>query len=142
LQRYVVDASALIEMRRNGQLRYLTRMVHHRQILVPVHVLKRLEKARSWREWLKRNRALVTTSLVGREHEMYAELIVKHGSWSSNPRLQGDDIMGITMACCRSFPLVMRDRNAERVARSLDVDVLGIDEFLREIGGQPREKLI
>jgi len=142
LQRYVVDASAFIEMRRNRQLRHLTRLVRQDLVLIPVYVLKKLEKARSCRDWLRSHGSLVSTGLMGREHEVYYQLIVQHGSWSSNPRLQDDDIMGITIAYCRKFPLVMRDRNAERVARSLGVDVLGIDEFLREIGGQPREKLI
>jgi len=79
---------------------------------------------------------------VGQEHDVYANLIVHHGSWSSNPRLENDDIMAITMAYSRGFPLVMRDRNAERVARALGVKVLSVREFLEELTGMPGERLL
>lgn len=142
MEKYVLDASAFIEIKRSRQLRYLTRPVRRGQVFIPVYVLKKLEKARSCRDWVSRNGARVRTNLVAREHGVYASLIVQHASWDSNPRLQDDDVMAIAMAHCRDLPLVMRDRNAERVARALDVRVLSIREFLEELTGRPGERLI
>ena len=142
LQKYVLDASAFIEIRRSRQLRDLARSVRRGQVFVPVYVLKKLEKARSCRDWVSHNGSRVRTNLVGQEHDVYANLIVQHGSWSSNPRLENDDIMAIAMAYSRALPLVMRDKSAERVARALGVRVLSVREFLEELTGRPGEKLL
>jgi uncharacterized protein YacL len=131
LPRHVLDASVLIDLKKGKHLRRLTGPIADRKVAVPLFVLHRLRRASHWRPWLKANESKVKVRLqTGQEHETFQKLMRRHGLPGSNPRLAADDIMAITIARCRNWPLVMRDAPAERVAQGLGVTVLHMDDFL------------
>lgn len=143
MDRYVLDASILIGLKRAKKLSRLTRPIAQGKIVVPSYVLNSLRKNPRWREWIRRNEARVrATFQTTAEHEMFFRLVVNHGSADSNPHLAADDIQAITIASRRSLPLAIRDRSAEDIARGLGVRVLTLDELLNELAGHPAVKLL
>lgn len=142
MDRHVLDASVLIDLKKAKQLRLLTNPVARGKIAVPSYVLNRLRKSPRWRAWIQRNELRVrATFQTAAEHELFYTLVVKHGSYDSNPRVAADDIQAITIASCRRAPLAMRDRPAEAIARALGVRVLGSEQLLNELAGQPAARL-
>jgi hypothetical protein len=124
-ERTVVDLSILIELRRTRRLRELTPVIRAGRIAVVNYALKKLNKP-SWRKWLDDNRASIEVRLLpGREQARFANLLVKHA-----PLLADDDVMAITIALERRWDLAMRDSNAERAARALGVDCIGLEGLL------------
>jgi predicted nucleic acid-binding protein len=143
LQRFVLDASILIDLKRANKLRRLSRPIAQGRIVVPLYVLKRLRKHPRWREWIRRNeRSVKEGLLLPEEHAVFQELVRKHGLESSSPWLAPDDIMAVTIAACRRFPLAMRDRHAEDVAQARGVRVLKMDQLLNELAGHPPVRLL
>jgi predicted nucleic acid-binding protein len=142
VDKYVLDASVLIDLKRSKQLRRLSKPIASRRIVVPLYVRKKIEQSSAWRGWIKRyGKAITATFQTTAEHRLFAKLIVIHGSEASNPRLADDDIQAVTIACCRGIPLAMRDRHAEDLARQLRVRVLHAQELLDELAGRPAQRL-
>lgn len=143
MDKYVLDASVLIDLKRANKLRRLTRPIDQGKIVVPSYVLNRLRKSVRWRPWIRRKQESVKKRIqLPAEQGLFAELQRKHGSGSSSPWLADDDIMAITIAACRRFPLAMRDPHAEDVAQALGVRVLNMDQLLNELAGLPAERLL
>lgn len=73
----------------------------------------------------------------GHEQKVFAELVRDHcGVWS-NPRLATDDVMALTIAMVRAWPLAMRDDNATRLVTP-GVRCITAEELL---GGPERPRL-
>jgi uncharacterized protein YacL len=143
VDRHVLDASVLIDLKKARQVRLLTNPIARGKIVVPSYVLNSLRKSSRWRTWIQRNELRVrATFQTTAEHELFATLVVKHGSYDSNPRVAADDIQAITIASCRSLPLAMRDRPAEAIARGLGVRVLTLDDLLNQLAGRPPVRLL
>lgn len=143
MDKYVLDASVLIDLKKGKTLTRLINPIAQGKITVPSFVLNSLRKSSRWRAWIQRNEPRVRTTLqTSPEHELFASLVVKHGSHTSNPRVAADDIQAITIASCRSLPLAMRDRPAEAIARGLGVRVLTLDDLLNQLAGRPPVRLL
>ena len=131
--RYVVDVSVLIELKRTRRLRQIRAAITSGSVAVPSYCLKKLEKRPSdWRDWLDRHRAQIEVRLnPGIERAEYARLQAQRHHLGAI--LAPDDLHAIVIASQRSWPLVMRDRAAERLALSLGVRILSADEWLMEV---------
>jgi hypothetical protein len=134
--REVVDLSILIELRIRKRLRLLNGPISRGNIAVASYSLKRLRKSSAWRQWVDRHRVAIEERLLpGPEQQLFAELIGQLGKGTSGPLIADDDIMAIVIAKSRGWRLAMRDRAAVAVAKSLDVRVDGLEDFLQLLDG-------
>ncbi len=126
-----MDLSILIEIRNNKRLPRLSGLIRAGDIAIVSYSLNRLKSAASWRAWLDRNREAVEVRLnPGPECRAFAALARDHCGMVSNPRIDEDDAMAITIASSRDWPLAIRDRAAEKVARSLGVTCITLEDLL------------
>ena len=136
---YVLDASVLIDLKHRNKLKYLNKLINDGRVIVPAFVLNKLKKAPSWRKWVEdKTPKLRQTLNTPQEHVLFAKLMREHGH-----HIDADDLMAITIACCRKLPLVMRDNPAETVAHSLGVRcITDADSFLQEAKAGPQLHLL
>lgn len=128
--RDLLDLSLLIEIQRPRRLPELRRLIRDNKIAMVNFSLKKLKSTR-WKDWLDRNRHSIEVRLnPGDEQRRYAELVRDHCGRASNPRLDPDDVMAITIAAARGWRLAMRDRTAVAVATALGVKCIELEELL------------
>lgn len=131
MRRVLLDLSALILIRRANLLRRLSGDIRQRRIAVAAYGLNRLRKNPRWRDWVERNEHRVSVRPEANdEHELFYDLLTAYGSVDSNPFIEDDDLMAIAIARCRGFPLVMRDRAAEALARRVGVQCVNVEQFI------------
>lgn len=137
MHRVLLDLSALILIRQANLLRRLSGDIKAGRIAVAAYGLNNLKKNPRWRDWVARNEARVSVRPQGNdENELFYLLLTRHGSVTSNPFIDSDDLMAIAIAQIRGFPVVMRDRAAEAVARGLAVQCVNVDQFIAELRGE------
>ena len=132
--RTLLDLSALILIRQAKLLRRLGKEVKHGRVAATKRGLNKLRRNPKWREWVERHEHLVAVSLAtDEEHALYYSLMVAYGSVGSNPYIADDDLIALTIAAKRHFPLVIRDRAAENVGRQHGVQFVTVAEYISDL---------
>jgi len=134
LQRVLLDLSALILIRQANLLRRLSIDIKNGRFAVAQYGLNRLRRNPRWRGWVERNdHRLRVRPETAPEHELFHQLMRSHGSIECNPMISDDDLMAITIARIRGFPLVLRDKAAEQLATSLGVRCIQASDFIKDV---------
>ena len=96
MRRVVLDLSALILIRQANLLRRLSGDIKAGRIAVAAYGLNNLNKNPRWRDWVARNEERVSVRPQGNdENELFYLLLSRHGSVTSNPFIDSDDLMVI-----------------------------------------------
>jgi len=124
-ERYVFDASGLIQLGRLRALRHLR--PPGPGIVVPHQVALEVRKGRRCpaKTWLERYPETVTRFATPAESSLYLALLQQR-----DPTIHEGEAAAISIAAERGGTVVIRDRAAEAKAREHGVECLTADEFL------------
>ena len=124
-ERYVFDASGLIQLERLRALRHVRPPGAAVVVPHPVAVEVRKGRRSPAREWLERYPETVTRFATPAESSLYLALLQQR-----DPRIHEGEAAAIAIAAERNAMLVMRDTAAEAKASEYGVQCLTTEQFL------------